>query len=48
MADAESPDEPLLFTCTHHVDDPERATVSFAAATAVEALANGKSIARGR
>ncbi len=27
--------EPLLFTCTHHVDEPERATVPFiAAATA--------------
>jgi hypothetical protein len=48
MADAESPDEPSLFTCTHRVDDPERATVAFAATAAVEALANGKSIAYGR
>lgn len=48
MADAQSPEEPLLFTCTHHVDEPGRATVPFAAVTAVEALANGKWIARGR
>lgn len=49
MADAESPEEPLQFTWTHHVDEPERATVRFVAvATAVEALAIGKSIARGR
>jgi predicted peroxiredoxin len=25
--------EPLLFTCTHHVDHPERATVPFIAAS---------------
>lgn len=49
MADAEFPDEPLLLACTQHVDEPARATVPFAAvATAVEVVADGKSIARGR
>ncbi len=48
MADAKPPDESLPFTCTHRVDEAERATVPFtAAATAVEALANEESIARG-